>query len=193
MPLLVSLAYVGECLAVRNRPGNIRSSDGTAQVLTEVLPRVSEHFGHVLVRGDSDFDHRDTRQACAEAGAYFAFVGREFTNRPGIAESIAEERWRPFRTRALRKRAAASRHPGYRHRRRKHNRRQQRARERGFKDMQLVQQWLAEVPCTPQDARRPSRLVIRSQLTEHRQGQLLLFKQYRYRYVVTILPRSVSA
>ena len=53
MPLIVSLANMGECLAVRNRPGNLRSSDGTAQVLTEGLPRVSEHFGRVLVRGDT--------------------------------------------------------------------------------------------------------------------------------------------
>jgi hypothetical protein len=193
LPLLVSLANTGECLAVRNRPGNIRTSDDTAPVLAEVLPRVSAQYGRVLVRGDSDFDRRDIRQACTEAGAYFAFVGREFTNRPGIAEAISEETWRPFRTRAHRQRVTAGRRPGYRRRRHGHNRRQQRARERGFKDMQLIQQWLAEVPYTPPDARRPYRLIIRRQLIKHHKGQQLLFEQYRYRYVVTNLPRSVSA
>jgi len=47
-PLLVSLAGTGECLAIRNRPGNVRSSDGTAEVLDMVLPRVQARGGRVL-------------------------------------------------------------------------------------------------------------------------------------------------
>ena len=61
-PLIVSLAGAEECLAIRNRPGSVRSSDGTAGVLDQVLPRVRERGGRMLVRGDSDFDRSDVRR-----------------------------------------------------------------------------------------------------------------------------------
>ncbi len=192
MPLLVSLSGAGESLAVRNRPGNIRSSDGTAEVLADVLPRVLNHFGRVLVRGDSDFDRRDVREAVVDAGAYFAFVGREFKNRPGIAESIPETKWKPFRTRAHRQRVTARNRKGYRPRKKKPNQKNMCVRERGFKNKQLVKQWIAEIPWTPPDADRPYRLIIRRQLIEHHEGQQYMFEEYRYRYIVTNLPKSVS-
>jgi DDE family transposase len=190
-PLIVSLAGTGECLAIRNRPGSVRSSDGTAGVLDQVLPRVHERGGRMLVRGDSDFDRGDVRAACDRAGAYFAFVGREFTDRPKLVEQIPESAWNPFRTRAHREQVERRQRPSYRSRRKKPNRRRQRARARNFTEKQLVKQWVAEVAQTDADG-KPYRLVIRRQLIEHRQGQRSLFDEYRYRYIVTDLPASVS-
>jgi len=190
-PLIVSLAGTGECLAIRNRPGNVRSSDGTAAVLDEVLPVVRERDGKMLVRGDSDFDRSDVRAACDRAGAYFAFVGREFPDRPKLVEAIAESAWKPFRTRAHRERVERRKHPSYASRRKKPNRRRRRARARGFTEKQLVKQWVTEVALTDPDG-KPYRLVIRRQLIEHREGQRMLFDEYRYRYIVTSLPASVS-
>lgn len=190
-PLIVSLAGTGECLAIRNRPGSVRSSDGTAGVLDQVLPRVRERGGRMLVRGDSDFDRSDVRAACDRAGAYFAFVGREFPDRPKLVETIPEAAWKPFRTRAHRERVERRKQPSYVSRRKKLNRRRQRARARNFTEKQLVKQWVTEVAQTDADG-KPYRLVIRRQLIEHRQGQRLLFDEYRYRYIVTSLPASVS-
>lgn len=124
-PLIVSLAGTGECLAIRNRPGSVRSSDGTAGVLDQVLPRVRERGGQMLVRGDSDFDRGDVRAACDRAGAYFAFVGREFPDRPRIVETIPESAWESFRTRAHRERVERRKQPSYVSRRKKRNRRRQ--------------------------------------------------------------------
>jgi Transposase DDE domain group 1 len=190
-PLIVSLAGTGECLAIRNRPGSVRSSDGTARVLDQVLPRVRERGGRMLVRGDSDFDRSDVRAACDRAGAYFAFVGREFPDRPKLVETIFEAAWKPFRTRAHRERVERRKQPSYVSRRKKLNRRRQRARARNFAEKQLVKQWVTEVALTDAEG-KPYRLVIRRQLIEHRQGQRLLFDEYRYRYIVTSLPASVS-
>ena len=190
-PLIVSLAGTGECLAIRNRPGSVRSSDGTAGVLDQVLPRVHERGGQMLVRGDSDFDRSDVRAACDRAGAYFAFVGREFKDRPKLVETIPESAWEPFRTRAHRERVERRKRPSYASRRKKLNHRRQRARARNFTEKQLVKQWLTEVDQTDADG-KPYRLVIRRQLIEHREGQRLLFDEYRYRYIVTSLPASVS-
>ena len=189
-PLLASLAGTGECLAVRNRAGNEHAHDGADELLDEVLPRVHALGRGVLVRGDSEFDQAKLRQACERHGAHFAFVGREFKNRPGIAASIPEKDWSHFRTRAARERAER---PGVQRRKRGIDRRKRRARERGFRDMQLRRQWVAEVPHQPPGAAEPYRLVIRRQLIEHTQGQQALFAEYRYRYVVTNLPTSWSA
>ena len=104
--LLASLAGTGECLAVRNRSGNVRSSNGAAELLDETLPRVKSRFAKVLVRADSDFDRVDVREACEAEGAFFAFVAREATNRLSWAEAIPESAWKPFRTRAHREQQA---------------------------------------------------------------------------------------
>jgi hypothetical protein len=47
--LLASLAGSGECVAVRLRPGNVRSSEGAAELLEQTLPRVKGRFAQVLV------------------------------------------------------------------------------------------------------------------------------------------------
>jgi hypothetical protein len=145
----------------------------------------------MLVRGDSDFDRSDVRAACDRAGAYFAFVGREFTDRPKLVEEITESQWKPFRTRAHREQVERRNRPTYVSRRKKPNRRRQRARARNFTEKQLVKQWIAEVVQTDVDG-KPYRLAIRRQLIEHREGQRSLFEEYRYRYIVTSLPASVS-
>lgn len=191
-PMVVSLAGTGECLAIRNRPGNVRSSDGTGEVLDLVLAEVRERGGRMLVRGDSDFDRSDVRAACDRAGAYFAFVGREFADRPKLVETIPESQWKPFRTRAHRERNERRKQPSYVSRRKKPNRRRQRARARNFTEKQLVKQWVAELAQIDADG-KPYRLVIRRQLIEHREGQRLLFDEYRYRYIVTSLPAAVSS
>ena len=190
-PLVATLAGTGECLAIRNQPGAVRASCGAPSMLDEVLPCVRRHFRTTLVRGDSDFDRADVRASCEREGAYFAFVGREFKDRPRIAASIPESSWQPFRTRAHRQRQQAKKQPGYRQRRKKRNLRKKRARERNFNEKRLVRQWIAEVPWTPPDSTTTYRLVIRRQKIDNYKGQLFLFTEYRYRYIVTNMPASV--
>lgn len=193
-PLVVSLGQTQELLAVRNRIGVQRSSTEAAGALRSALGRVKENLGRkVLVRADSDFDRADFRQACEDEDCHFALVGREFKNRPGLAESVPERRWKPFRTRAARLKAEQKKAPGYRPRRKKKNRRKAKAAERGWTELELKKQWLAEVPYAYGGSPEEYRLVIRRQLIEHKQGQQTLFTEYRYRYVVTNLPKTWTA
>ena len=187
-PLVASLAQTGECLAIRNRPGNVRSSEDAAEVMDTVLPQLKERGARLLVRGDSDFDRQDLRDVCKKHGAYIAIVGRAHTGRPEIAKAIPAQAYRPFRPRAWRAVEERVRKHGFRARARKPNRRRKRARERSYKELRLVEQQIAEVPYRPTDCPFTYRLIVRRQLIENHKGQQHLFDEYRYRYVITDLP-----
>lgn len=187
--ILVASLADGECVGLRLRGGNVRSSDGAAELLDDVLPRLLKHFETVLVLADSDYDRADLRHACEGHGCYFAFVGRETPDRPAVA---AQPRmWRSFQTRA--KRAAGEREakPSFKRRKKKRNRRKRRARQRGYKELKLARQAVAET-----EGPGGTRLIIRRQILDVSKGkspQREMWKEVRYRYVVTNLPSSWSA
>jgi hypothetical protein len=185
--LMASLAGTGECLGVRLRGGNVRSSEGAAALLDEILPRLKASFRRVLVRADSDFDRRDVREMCEAHGVSFAFVGRAIPGRSDHGDALAGAAWRPFDPRALRQQLEREAAPGFRARRRGRSRRRAQAQERGYWALQLQGQHVAEVPW------KDSRLVLRRQRIAESVGQWALFDTYRYRYVVTNLPSSWSA
>lgn len=192
-PLMVSMAATGECLAVRNRPGNAESSDGSAALVDEVLERISEHFDRVLVRGDSAFDRQGLREVIEHHDGYFAFVGRAYAGRPELAATIPDLAFRPFRTRAHRQRQERRRDDRYQPRRKKRNLKAKRTRERGWRNRQLVKQSVAETSCQPPKQPNVYRFIVRRQLIANHQGQQHLFDEHRDRYVITNLPASVSA
>ena len=187
-PLVVSLGGSGECLKVVNQPGSARSSDAAAKALKEVLPRVMRHFRNALVRGDTDFDRSDVFNAAIEEGAYFAIGGRVHPNRAALVERIAEENWKPFVPRAKREeRSGSSRHG------RTPNYRRQKAAERGYRRLRTVKQWVSEIAYQPHGLGAACRMIVRRILIEETDGQGALFSHFRYRLVLTNLPRSYTA
>jgi hypothetical protein len=192
-PLVATLAQTGECLAVRNRPGNVRSSEGAAEVLDSVLAQLKGRAKRLLVRGDSDFDRQDLRVVAKKHGAYVAIVGREHQDRPEIAKAIPERAYRKFLPRAWRATERGCCRRGYRARRRKENLRRCKARQRNYKELRRVEQQIAEVPYRPTGWTDTYRLIVRRQLIQNWKGQQHLFDEYRYRYVVTDLPGSAEA
>lgn len=192
--LLITRARTSESLAVRNRPGNVKDADGAAEVLDEVLGNACSHLGPTLVvRGDSAFDQADMRAVCESRGVYSAIVAREFKDRQSIAMSVPESSWKPFRTRAARTAEQRKRAKNRGRRRRKPNRKRQRALERGYNNKRLLGQWITEVPYQPAGSKKTYRLVLRRRLIEHSEGQLVLFKEYEYRYVLTDLPHDLAS
>ena len=80
---------------------------------------------------------------------------------------------------------------GHKRRRKKSNRRKKRARERGYKQLDLAKQEVAET-----EGPDGTRLVVRRQLLDiekGKHGQRELWHQYRFRYVVTNLPADWSS
>ncbi len=187
-PLVVSLGGSGECLKVVNQPGSARSSDAAAEALKEVLPWVRRHFRNAIVRGDTDFDRSDVYNATMDAGAYFAIGGRLYPNRAALVEGIAEESWKPFVPRSDREeRGGPSRHVYTR------NWRRQKAAERGYRTLRTVKQWVSEINYQPHGFGSACRMIVRRILIEENDGQGALFEHFRYRLVLTNLPRSYTA
>jgi hypothetical protein len=187
-PLVVSLGGSGECLKVVNQPGSARPSDAAAKAVKEVLPMVRRHFRNAIVRGDTDFDRSDVYNEAIDAGAYFAIGGRLYPNRAALVEAISEASWKPFIPGADRKaRSEPSRHE------RTANYRQKKAEDRRFRTLRTVKQWVSEIAYQPAGLAGACRMIVRRILIEERDGQGALFEHFRYRLVLTNLPRSYTA
>jgi hypothetical protein len=187
-PLVVSLGGSAECLKVVNQPGSARSSDAAAKALKEVLPMVRRHFRNAIVRGDTDFDRCDVFNAAIDVGAYFAIGGRLHPNRAALVEAIAEKSWKPFVPRANRQQASGPSRHG-----RTVNYRRKKALERKFRTLRTVKQWVSEIAYQPAGLGSACRMIVRRVLIEETDGQGALFEHYRYRLVLTNLPRSYTA
>lgn len=186
-PLVLSIAGTQECLRIINRPGNFVSSTGTEDALEDVLPLLKRRFKRIVIRGDSAFAKGPIFKKCEEHGAFFAVVSPEHQNFHGLAENIAEEDWEEFRQHE--RMLPVEDQPATR--KRGEDVRRERTEARGKRDLRLQEQSIAEIPYRPARSKNTYRLIIRRQrINEHKQGQL--FEKWRYRYVLTNLPRSVS-
>lgn len=184
-PLVLSLAQTQECLRLVNRSGNVASADGAAEALAEVAALLRARFERVLVRGDSAFARQDIFDTCEREGLYFAMVSAQHSNFEGLAETVNERDWQPFRANVDPRGSTVAR------RRRAKNVRRLRARERGKRDLKLEKQWLTEIAYKPARSERTYRLIIRRQrIEESVQGEL--FELWRYRFVLTNLPKTMS-
>jgi hypothetical protein len=187
-PLVISLAETQECLRLINRPGNTPSAENAEKHLDALFPLLLRRFRQVVVRGDSAFCNQKVFDACDAQGQAFAVVSPTQPNFEALAEALPESAWKPYRGPGERAQRAR---PSTRRRRRRPNLRRRLARQRGKHDLQLERQWIAEIPYRPQRSATTYRLVIRRQrIEEHHQGEL--FELWRYRYVLTSLPRSSS-
>jgi hypothetical protein len=152
-----------------------------------VLPRVRRHFRNAIVRGDTDFDRSDVFQTVTDAGAYFAIGGRVYANRAALAQAIPETAWEPYIPRAQCRHSQGAARQG-----RTPNYREAKADERGFRRLRTIGQWVAEIAYQPSGLGSPCRMIVRRVRIEERDGQGALFESFRYRLVLTNLPRSYT-
>jgi len=183
-PLIVSLANTGEVLRLDNRPGNRPSHEGAAKWLDESIALCrSAGFQKVSLRGDTDFSQTEHLDRWDGQGVKFCF-GLDVTPlRHMYVDDLPESAWKPLKRR-----------PKYTVKTRRRGRRQrvkqQVVQQRGFKDMRLVDEEVAEMEYRPRACRRAYRLVIvrkNLRVQEARQGekQGRLFDDYRYFFYLT--------
>jgi hypothetical protein len=188
-PLLLTCATTQEVVAVRNRPGNVVSSDGAAEMLHENLPRVTTGLGKAVVRMDAGFETAAVRAACTEAGAYFVQSAAARRERQQLVPTDAEDAWTEWVAPQERRRGA-----GATGRKKGSNLRRDCVLRRFKDDKSKGRRWLAEVECKPSKAESPCRLIIIREeiLLQWSRRQPPLFQYFGHRFVLTNLPAEFT-
>jgi hypothetical protein len=175
-PLVVTLANTGEALRLVNRSGNRPSHEGAAAKLDESMAVCrAAGFRKILLRGDTDFSQTQHLDRWHEQGNVTFCFGLDVTAlRHMRADDLPETAWKPLK-----------RPPKYdvrtQPRARPERVKQQVVEQRGFKDIRLVDEWVAEMPYRPGACRHTYRLIVlRKNLVVNEPRQQRLFDDYRY-------------
>jgi len=178
-PLLVSLANTDEPLYLVNRSGNRPSHEGAAERFDQAICLCERAgFERITLRGDTDFSLTKHLDGWDERGVRFVFGYDAKANLVEIAEEQPKSSWerlqRPARYEVKTGRRA-----------RPENEKQRVVRERGYKNLKLDWEDVAEFEYQPVACERSYRVIaLRKKIGVH-QGQERLFDEYRYFFYIT--------
>lgn len=189
MPLVVSLANSQEPLFLVNRPGNRPSHDGAAHWMNQAVhwAREGAGFDRVRLRGDTDFALTTNFDGWSDDNVEFvfgmdanpSFVRRARELEPEDGEELADGPW---------ERMERPRPKPKTRRKRPEKVKRTVVRERGFQDLTLEQEHVAELPYTPSKAKKTYRLIVLRKQIQVTKGQLRLDDEIRYYFYVTNIP-----
>lgn len=178
-PLVVSLANTGEVLSLVNRSGNRPSHEGAAAEADRAI-ELCRHAGFrsIRLRGDTDFTQTKHLDRWDEAGVKFIFGCDARAQLQIAADDLPADRWselsRPARyavkTTTRRRREAVK---------------ERIVQQRGFENIRLLSEDIAETEYCPTACARPYRLIVLRKNLERRNGQGQLFPDYRYFFYLT--------
>ncbi len=188
-PLVLTLANPGEVLRLVNRSGNRPSHEGAAALFDESIAMCRRAgFRQIVPRGDTDFSQTTYLDGWHEQGDVQFIFGMDCTAALHVlADDLPDSAWKPL-----------ERPPKYvvktKPRARPQRRKQRIVEARQFKDIRLVEEWVAELAYRPSACRRTYRLVVvRKELTVSEPRQGLLFDDYRYFFYITNEPQATPA
>jgi len=182
-PLVVSLANSQEVLYVVNRPANRPSHEGAAEWIDRGILWAQKEggFERVRLRGDTDFSLTENFDRWTEEGVEFVFGMDANASFVGRAKALAEEAWKSYQ-----------RPENTAQRRRPVNVKKAVTEKRGFRNLELEHEHVAEIEYRPSKCRRTYRLVILRKRIRVIEGQLRLDDEIRYLfYYITNIPRQL--
>lgn len=180
-PLVVSLANSQEVLYVVNRPANRPSHDGAAEWIDRGIRCALEGAGfeRARLRGDTDFSLTANFDRWTAAGVEFVF-GMDAN--PGFvarAQELGEEAWKPLE----RPQSEVKRRQPVKVKRVV-------SEQRGYRNLTLEQEHVAEIEHRPGKCQRAYRLVIVRKRIRVTEGQLRLTDEIRYFFYVTNISKK---
>lgn len=184
-PLIVSLANTREVLYVVNRPGNVPSHTDAAQWIDRAIELVRPHAPRVCLRGDTDFSLSAHLDRWAEQ-VDFVFGMNATQALRSRAEALEEESWKRLQRGA--KRTPRTEQT----RQRQANEKKRIVKERGYVNLELQHEDVAEFEYRPGKCARSYRVVALRKNISKMRGETLLFDEIRYFFYVTTR-RDVSA
>ncbi|MHC4753114.1 MAG: IS1380 family transposase [Planctomycetota bacterium] len=185
-PLLISLANTMEPLYLVNRSGNRPSHEGAAEWLDRAIDLASESFERVCLRGDTDFALTANFDSWTDRSVRFSFGMDARENLVKIAESLDKRRWRVLERRE--KRAGRGKR-----RRRPANIKEQIVAEKGYKNITLQKEYVAEFSYQPTKCRRAYRMIVLRKRLSVDRGQVLLWEETRYFFYITNIEEMTPA
>ena len=179
-PLVISLANTGEPLYLVNRSGNCTSSQSAAAYFDRAINLcLTAGFREILLRGDTDFsqtEHLDRWDDRPQVR--FIFGIDAMPNLVALAEGLPEGLWKPLQRPA---KYEVRTEP----RQRPENVKERIVRERGYKNVRLQSEQVAEFDYRPTKCRKTYRVVaLRKNLSVER-GEQVLFDDVRYFFYIT--------
>ena len=178
-PLVISLANTQEWLFIENRPANRPSQEGAAFWFDQSIKLCRKAgFRKLRLRGDTDFSLTAHLDRWDEDGVRFVFgydANASFVNR---AETLSEKEYSELQRRAdqLFEAQPRAKQPQVK---------EQIVMERGYRNLRLLSEDVAEFEHKPARAKRTYRIVVvRKRILEER-GQRCLGEFYRYFFYIT--------
>lgn len=192
-PLIVSLSNTGEPLYVVNRSGERPSHEGAAGYLDQAAALCREAgFRKITFRGDTDFSQTAHLDRWHGEGIRFIFGYDAAPSLKQRADELPESAWKPLPHGDLR---------GAEHQRgaddechargtppsraRPENVKDRIVRQKGFENLRLLGEDVAEFEHAPQACHRSYRMVVVRKHISHERGQERLFTDYRYFFYIT--------
>jgi hypothetical protein len=178
-PLVVSLANTQEPLFLVNRSGNRPSSEGAAERFDQASALCREAgFQRITFRGDTDFTQTRHLDRWDAEGVRFVFGADARANVVGLADALPAAAWVPLVRRAGPVVETAPRQ-------RPANVKAATIVARGFKNLRLEGEAVAEFPYRPTACAQTYRMVVVRKHITVAQGEQRLFDEIRYFFYLT--------
>ena len=178
-PLVVTLANTGEPLYLVNRSGNRNSHEGAAERFDQAIALCREAgFRRILLRGDTDFSSTVHLDRWDQAGARFLFGIDAMPKLVKRAVDLSGRAWKRLRRPA---KYAVQTRP----RRHPENIKEQVVVARGFRNLRLKSEEVAEFAYQPGACRRAYRVIVVKKNLSVEAGEQVLFDDVRYFFFIT--------
>jgi len=179
-PLVVSLANTGEVLGLVNRPGNRPSHEGAAAEVDRALAVCFRGgFRAALLRGDTDFSQTQHLDRWDDDPRVRFIFGYDATaNLEEIAGALPARAWRPLQRPA---RYEVKTQP----RRRRDKVKEAIVVKRGFENLRLRSEEVAEFNYRPTACTKTYRMVVVRKNITREKGEVRLFDEVRYFFYIT--------
>jgi hypothetical protein len=178
-PLIASLGNTQEPLYLVNRPGNRPSHENAwpyADGAIELCRRGG--FRKVLLRGDTDFTQSSQLDRWDEQGVGFLFGLDAMPNLVEIAENLEKSAWKPLERKA---KPAAATQP----RRRPMNVKERIVIEKGYENIKLKSEDVAEFAYRPSVCKKSYRVIVLRKNLSVERGEWALIDDVKYFYYIT--------
>ena len=177
--LVVSLANTGEPLYLVNRSGSCKSSEQAAQYLDKSAELCRQGgFKKIRFRGDTDFSQTQYLDGWDDENITFVFGMKAMPNLVEIAENLSEAAWNSL-----------VRPPKYivktEPREKPVNVKEQIVKERGYENIRLQSEEVAEFAYSPVKCHNSYRVVVLRKNLSIEKGDDVLFDDIRYFFYIT--------